>query len=1010
MVTQFFLRYVFAIATTVLALLVMLAIDPLIHFSQASFLLFLGAVVLSAFCGGRNPGLAATVLAAIFANYFFLEPQYTWSLTLDSGFRLFLFALQGLLISFLIGALQKAQEQSQKTLNQLRASEIEIKKLNQELQHRVEELTLAERSMRANEERLRVALKNAPIAVFNQDRDLIYTWIYNPALDYQVDEVIGKTDHDLVLEQEAATLDKIKGNVLATGIGVREEVNLTADGKVYSYDLTVEPLWDSQDAVVGITCAAIDITERKRAEAALQESEERYRQLTEASPQIVWTTDASGMITYFSPGWYDYTRLSEAESMGAESGNALHPEDRDCVFQQWSVAVETVEAFDIEIRLRRWDGVYRWFLCRALPVRDANGAVISWVGTDTDIDDQKQIQEALRQSEERLSLALQSAQAGMWQWFKTDDRMIWSEETFWMLGYEPRQCSASHAAWIQAVHPDDREMAEQAIQRALNENCPIHSEYRVRLPDGSIRWLADIGQVTYDEQGNQTGVIGIQMNITDRKQAEDALQKSEHRFRSLAESNVFGVAFGDFTGNIQYVNDYFLNLVGYTREEIETGQVGWRDITPTEYLPLEEKALRELRMKGVTAPFEKEYIRKDGTRVPILIGLALLQESYNQQQGLMAFHLDLTEPKQAEAEREISLQQAQAARAEAETANRIKDEFLAVLSHELRSPLNPILGWATLLQSRPFEPKQIKEALQTIERNARLQNQLIDDLLDIAKILRGKLNMNDTSVDRVFVIEAAIETVTTAANAKSIQLCAVLPHSGQVSGDTSRLQQIVWNLLSNAIKFTPTGGQVEIRLEQVGNQAQITVSDTGKGISAEFLPYIFETFRQEDASITRKYGGLGLGLAIVRHLVEAHGGTITAESPGEGQGAIFSVRLPLLSLEPARELIDRVEELDLTGIRILTVDDEPDARELVNVILTQYGAEVLSVASAKEGLAALGSFQPDVLVSDIGMPETDGFTLLQQVRALSPEQGGQIPARRTNPCDRSDCLCPRRRC
>jgi CheY-like chemotaxis protein len=297
------------------------------------------------------------------------------------------------------------------------------------------------------------------------------------------------------------------------------------------------------------------------------------------------------------------------------------------------------------------------------------------------------------------------------------------------------------------------------------------------------------------------------------------------------------------------------------------------------------------------------------------------------------------------------------------------------------------------MQTHKLNATKTAQALETIERNAKLQAQLIDDLLDVAKILRGKLSLDAAPVNLVFVIESALDTVRTAAVAKSILLQPTLPQIGQISGDAARLQQVVWNLLSNAIKFTPMGGQVAIRLEQVGNQAQITVTDTGKGINPDFLPYIFESFRQEDFSTTRKYGGLGLGLAIVRTVVEAHGGMIFADSLGEGQGATFSVQFPLIeALETIQHEQLPEAEPDLTGIRVLTIDDEADARELFTVLLSQYGAEVLSVASAAAFLASLESFAPDVLVSDIGMPEIDGYTLLEQVRSLPPEHGGQIPA------------------
>lgn len=336
------------------------------------------------------------------------------------------------------------------------------------------------------------------------------------------------------------------------------------------------------------------------------------------------------------------------------------------------------------------------------------------------------------------------------------------------------------------------------------------------------------------------------------------------------------------------------------------------------------------------------------------------------------------------------------ARADAEQANRIKDEFLAVLSHELRSPLNPILGWTKLLRTRQLDREKSDRALETIERNAKLQAQLVEDLLDVSRILRGKMVLNVGSVNLATTIEAALETVRLSAEAKAIQIQTVFdPQVGQVRGDANRLQQVVWNLLSNAVKFTPVGGRVEIRLEQVGMDAQIQVSDTGKGIRPNFLPYVFDYFRQEDGSTTRHFGGLGLGLAIVRQVVELHGGTVHAESQGEGLGATFAIRLPSQqALERSRESFALTEALlpAIEGIRVLVVDDEADARELIAFLLEQAGAIVTAVSSAHDALESLKQSKPDILISDIGMSGMDGYRLIRQVRTLTPEEGGQILA------------------
>ena len=356
---------------------------------------------------------------------------------------------------------------------------------------------------------------------------------------------------------------------------------------------------------------------------------------------------------------------------------------------------------------------------------------------------------------------------------------------------------------------------------------------------------------------------------------------------------------------------------------------------------------------------------------------------------------DLIEQRQTVAEREQLLAREQAARVEADRANRVKDEFLAVLSHELRSPLNPILGWSKLLQHGKLDAAKTQQALQTIERNAKLQAELIEDLLDVSRILQGKLNLNVSSINLSSTIRAAMETVRLAAEAKAINLEASFePDSPLVQGDSTRLQQVIWNLLSNAVKFTPAGGQVNIRLECLDSCAQMTISDTGQGIEPEFLPYVFEYFRQANATTTRKFGGLGLGLAIVRHLVELHGGTVAVESLGVGSGATFTVRLPLSPIQASATQNERASAAASTlhGIRVLVVDDEPDSREFVAFALEQAGAAVMTVATAFEALAMLQRWQPDVLLSDIGMPEMDGYMLMQQVRALPVEQGGQVRA------------------
>ncbi|HYY55893.1 MAG TPA: response regulator [Pyrinomonadaceae bacterium] len=370
---------------------------------------------------------------------------------------------------------------------------------------------------------------------------------------------------------------------------------------------------------------------------------------------------------------------------------------------------------------------------------------------------------------------------------------------------------------------------------------------------------------------------------------------------------------------------------------------------------------------------------------------------------------EVAERKQAEEERARMLIREQAARAEAEQANRTKDEFLATLSHELRTPLTAILGWSYLLRTKKFDDDNLFRALETIERNARSQSQLIDDLLDVSRIITGKLRLDVRPIELIPIIEAAIDSTRPAAEAKAIQFEVALDKTAsRVSGDANRLQQVVWNLFSNAVKFTPEGGRVEVRLERSDGHAQITVRDTGQGINPQFLPFIFDRFRQADGTTTRKHGGLGLGLAIVRHLVELHSGTIKVHSDGVDKGATFTIVLPLKTAHRRLDTAGAAAETPmlvtgsgnhtfqcapvLDGLRIMIVDDEADTRDMIAAALKQCGAEVKGCESAAEAMAALQSWEPDLLISDIGMPEEDGYSLIKKVRQLDEQRYGQIPA------------------
>ncbi len=502
------------------------------------------------------------------------------------------------------------------------------------------------------------------------------------------------------------------------------------------------------------------------------------------------------------------------------------------------------------------------------------------------------------------------------------------------------------------------------------------------------------------------GVVVILVDIDALKRSTKQLQESRNYAEAIIETMrealvVLDADFRVITANQAYY-EMFQVASGQTEQRLvfDLGNGQW-DI-PQLRSHLDAIAAGNSQPENFYN-FELEHeFEKIGRKV-MLLKVHKMSQPDNQDLILLAID-DITDRKQLQAERTQLLAQEQSARAAAEAANRIKDEFLSVLSHELRNPLNSLVGWAQLLRSQKLDKKRLAHGLEAIENSAKLQTQLIEDLLDISRISSGKMLLDARMMQLAPIIEAAIEVVRTSADAKQIQLVSRLDAaSKQIFGDPIRIQQILWNLLSNAIKFTPARGRVEITLEYIDAIAQIQVSDTGKGINADFLPYVFDRFRQADSTLTRQNSGLGLGLTIVRHLVELHGGTVDAESLGEKQGATFTVRLPLQSkiAEPAvKSLVVCDIEMpvgdipSLAGVRVLIVDDAADVREIFTAVLEGYQATVTTVASATDAIATItaNASEYDVLLSDISMPGEDGYTLIRRVRQLSAEAGGQIPA------------------
>lgn len=1020
----------------------------------------------------------------------------------------------------------------------------------------ITERKLAEAALRESEARFRAASEGSLDAffIFRSVRDesgriVDFAFVDLNSRGEQLislpkEQVIGQRLCELLPINRTGGFFEKYVRVVETREVLEEEFPISSPGIAASWlHHQVVPLFD------GVAITSRDITDRKRAElemlqatSLLRNSEEQFRLVTDAVPTLIGYIDTSQCYRFNNKTYEQWFGLSRTELTGKHVWEVLGQPGYQAI-QSYLEAALSGRQVTFESALPREAGV-RYIYGMYIPDFGEQGEVKGVVALIDDITERKLAKEELQNALQRLGHHVENSPLGVIEWNRNFQISRWSREAERIFGWQSEEVLGLQPSDWRFIFDEDAESVNKSVTRLWDgseqRNAIRNRNYR---KDGSVVHCEWYNSALLDRAGNLVSVLSLVLDVTERKQVEaererlllqncrqrefleklvenapmgiavvegpenryllanptyraipgvpdvpmvgrtiaevfpdvvgknglavyeqvyrtgktvslreyetsvgsgrehtywnadhvplrspdgqieavlilanevteevqarrklqtalSALQESEAKLRRLVESNIIGVVFGE-TDTMTDANDAFLQMVGYSREDLLSGNLRWAEMTPNEYSYLDARGVEELLTVGSFTRFEKEYIRKDGSRVPILIGGALLEK---EPMSWVCFVLDLTELKQTQKEQQQLLIREREARQEAEAANRLKDEFLATLSHELRSPLNAILGWTQLIRSRQLDAAATTKAMSTIERNAKSQKQLIEDLLDVSTIITGKLRLNVRPVELVFVIESAIDTVRPAADAKAIQLQSVLdPSASLVWGDADRLQQVMWNLLSNAIKFTPKGGSVQVLLERVESYIEIAVSDTGQGISPDFLPYVFDRFRQADSSITRSYGGLGLGLAIVRHIVELHGGTVRVASSGEGQGATFTVQLPLMAVRwQTRErerLLPTVENSatfshfpSLEGLRVLIIDDEADARDLISAVLEECGATVRAVASVSSALDAISQLKPDILVSDIGMPGEDGYTFIRKVRSLCCQPGREIPA------------------
>jgi PAS domain S-box-containing protein len=628
---------------------------------------------------------------------------------------------------------------------------------------------------------------------------------------------------------------------------------------------------------------------------------------------------------------------------------------------------------------------------------------------------------ASRESEDRFQLFVDSVvDYGIFMLDLEGRVATWNAGARRLNGYEAAEIIGQPFSIFYPLDEVAGGKCEQELETARRDGRFEEEAWRIRK-DGSVFWANVVLTAVRNARGELLGYGNVMRDLSERRRAESELRRSEERLRLLIASvRDYAIFVLDPKGHVATWNPGAERLKGYRAEDI-IGQHFSR------FYPEEDiragKCERELEGAARLGSFEDEgwRLRKDGSRFWANVIITPIREPDGTLVGFAKVTRDLSERKRHEEER-ISLARAEeaklvaeenqerarilaeelrAARDRAEDATRVKDEFLATVSHELRTPLNAILGWARLLATGTLSPEKSTHAVETIIRNATAQNLIIDDLLDVSRIITGKLRLDVDYVDLNQVVSAALDVVRPGAEAKGVAVQWLLnPDAGTLKGDAGRLQQVLWNLLTNAVKFTPRGGRIHVMLHREDSYVTIEVADTGKGIASEFLPRVFERFTQHESTNSRRSGGLGLGLAIVKHLVELHGGSVAAHSDGENTGSTFVVRLPIAPVRTSRTEArvtngpsdDMSCPPELSGLHVLVLDDEDDARELVRTVLQRAGSVVALASSAAEALASIRRHKPDVIVSDIGMPEQDGYAFISQLRALSREEGGRIPA------------------
>ncbi len=868
-----------------------------------------------------------------------------------------------------------------------------------------------------------LAVLHGPEHIFEMVNDRYYQLVgYRDILHQSVraalPELVGQGFFEL-LDGVYTTGEPFVGNDVP--ILLQREANQQPEQRFV--DFVYQPTYAPDNTVSGILVHGVDVTERKQSAVALARIAEQRRLALDSAQMGSWHYDLASGLVHWDERFKMIFGVADEELNYERVLEILQPADREKVRAAIDAASRPVDPvpYSIEYRVLHPDGSEHWIEAHGrtyFEEKDGARRAVYLVGTVRDITEEKLARETLRQSEEKYRSIFDSID----QAFAVLE--IIRDEHDRPVDYrfvEVNPAMVRHTGWQNARGKTAGELIPN-----LEAHWPetYGKVERTGEPIRFVQGAVGMGRI-FDAYAFRTGssehpqVAIIFQDVTEQRNASATLaQVSEQRRLALDSAQMGWWHYDPATGTVDW-DPRARVLYGLNAEHVTYDQA--MATIHRDDLPQRDAAFQAaVRLDGPQPQYETEYRvqQPDGSwRWLQIRGKATFVGEGTERRAISmdGTVADVTSSKAAqeallESERKFRqmADSERAARTQAEQTSQLKDEFLATLSHELRTPLNAILGWTQVLRGDPANTEDMEAGLATIERNSRAQTQIIEDLLDMSKIISGKVRLDVQPLQLDQVVAAAVETMQPAAAAKGIRLQALVdPQARMISGDPNRLQQVFWNLLSNALKFTPKSGKVQVILERVNSHLEVSVADTGEGIVPEFLPYVFDRFRQQDATTTRKHGGLGLGLAIVKQLVELHGGSIQVESAGFGKGTTFRVLLPLSVVQPVPDPADPTrrhpqsggnllpipaEGLNLAGVKVLVVDDEADARALVQRLLEDRGAIVQSAGSVAAAMQQIQSQRPDVLVSDIGMPEEDGYALIRQVRALSAEQGGSLPA------------------